>query len=101
MRFSPRAWLLTVFVSALVLAVFMQIPQLIHMADGRYKGVLVQLNSDEPLYLARVEESLAGRPSQAAEAITGEPGIKSSQPALIEEFEGTLFRATGWRAATV
>lgn len=88
-------------VAALLFAVIIQIPQLLHMADTRFRGVLVQLNSDEDVYLARVQEALNGRPEQSAEAFVGDPQLKGSQPALLERIVGTVFRPTGWRAATV
>jgi len=58
-------------------------------------------NSDEAVYLARVEEALNGRPEQSAEAFVGHPGLVGTQFALIEMAEGTLFRWTGLRAAEV
>ncbi len=96
-----RRWTVILTVSCLAIAVFMQLPQLIHMLDARYRGIPVILNSDEYVYLARVEEALTGRPGQAAEAFIGDPHILGAQPALIERIEGELFSFTGWRASTV
>jgi len=95
-RFGPL-----VLLTALALALLLQIPQLIHQFDPRAQGVLVQLNSDEDIYLARVEEALSGRPEQTAEAFVGDPTLKGSQPAFLETLIGRVFSWTGWRAATV
>ncbi len=64
----------------------MVMPQLLHMNSPLYKGISVQLNSDEPIYLARVQESLSGRPELAAEAFTGHPGLLGTQVAFIESW---------------
>ncbi|PIR48359.1 hypothetical protein COU80_05310 [Candidatus Peregrinibacteria bacterium CG10_big_fil_rev_8_21_14_0_10_55_24] len=96
---SPWFWLL--LGTAFSIAFLMQVPQLLHMSDLRYQGVLVHLNSDEYAYLARVEEALTGRPEQAAEAIIGDPSVPGAQSAFLERFYGTLFQWTGWRAATL
>ena len=79
----------------------MQVPQFLHMRDARYQGVLIQLNSDEQVYLAHLEESLSGRPEQSNEAIVGDPELLGSHAGILERIEGTLFRPTGLRAATV
>jgi len=82
-------------------ALWIQIPQVIHVLDHRYQGILVALNSDEGVYLARVEEALAGRPEQASEAFVGDSALRGSQPALLESWYGSLFSWTGLRAAEV
>ena len=94
-------WRLSLAGCSVILAVIMVMPQLLHMNSPLYKGISVQLNSDEPIYLARVQESLSGRPELAAEAFTGHPGLLGTQVAFIESWYGRMFRWTGWRAATV
>lgn len=79
----------------------MQAPQLLHMRSSSYRGVLVQLNSDEDVYLAHLEESLTGRPEQSSEAIVGDPALPGSHAGLVERVEGAIFRPFGMRAATV
>ncbi len=92
---------LTLGIITLTVAVLMQMPQLRHVMDARYQGVLVELNSDEDVYLARVSEALNGRGEQTSEAIVGDPTLAGTQPALLERMIGTAFRWTGWGAATV
>jgi len=92
---------LVLIVTALLIAVIMQVPQLLHMQSPLYHGVLVQLNSDEDVYLAHLEESLTGRPEQSNEAIVGDPSLMGSHAGSFERIEGTLLRPTGLRAATV
>ncbi|NOS67616.1 MAG: hypothetical protein HOO67_04610 [Candidatus Peribacteraceae bacterium] len=87
--------------TAFLIAFVMQVPQFLHTLDPGYQGVLVHLNSDEDVYFARVEEALTGRPERSGDAIVGDVGIIGTQVALFESVEGTLFRFTGWRAATV
>lgn len=94
-------WILVVSACAVLLAAVLQIPQLIHVLQPEWKGVLVQLNSDEYQYLARLEEALTGRPEQAAQPYLGDPYASGMHFALIEQAEGFLFGWTGWRAATV
>ena len=96
-----RTWLWTVVLTGLLLGLIIQIPQWIYSLDSRYHGIPVHLNSDEGVYLARVEEALTGRPMQAAEAFIGDPAIKGTQPAILEHVTGVLFSWSGWRAATV
>ncbi len=96
-----RRWALILGISCLAIAAFMQVPQLIHMASPAYRGIPVTLNSDEYVYLARVEQALTGSPEQSAEAFIGDPHIEGGQTALIERIEGQLFSFTGWRASTV
>ncbi|MSR87474.1 hypothetical protein EXS70_04905 [Candidatus Peribacteria bacterium] len=99
-KVSP-VWFLLVIGCAVAFALIIQIPQWLHQMDPRAAGVLVQLNSDEDVYLARVEESLTGRPVQTAEAIVGDPALRGSQPALLEQVTGVLFSWTHWRAVSV
>lgn len=94
-------WFLIVLVCAGALAGVIQAPQLLHMRDARYQGIAVELNSDEPVYLARVQEALSGRPSMAAEAFIGNPELQGTQSATLETWYGTLFSRTGLRAASV
>ena len=99
---SPKSrWLIIVGISSLVIAVLMQAPQIIHMLQPEYKGIFVHMNSDEDLYLARVEEALSGRPELASEAFTGDPDLAGTQFAFIERMYGYLFGWTGMRAAVV
>lgn len=102
---SPmRPWIpytFTVLLCSLVLAVLMQGPQWLHQMHPLARGIAVSLNSDEAIYLARVQESLSGRPEQTAEAFVGDPELTGTQFAIIERFYGSLFRFTGWRAADV
>jgi len=79
----------------------MQLPQLIAQLRPESRGVLIYINSDEPQYLARIEEVLTGRTEQAAQPYLGDPYVPGMHFALIEQAEGLLFRWTGWRAATV
>lgn len=99
--FYKHRWPILLAVTAIAIAVIMQIPQWLHARSPLSRGIPVQLNSDEDLYLARVQEALTGRLNQTAEAIVGDPALKSSNPAFIEEVEGVLFQWTGWRAATI
>lgn len=94
-------WALAVGICSLVLAAVLQAPQWRHLQSPLHKGVAVSLNSDEPIYLARVQESLSGRPEQTAEAFTGHPNLQGTQFAMLERFYGTVFRFTGWRAQQV
>ncbi len=94
-------WAITVLFCALLLAITMQAPQWRHMQSPLFQGVAVHLNSDEEIYLARVQESLSGRPEQTAEAFTGHPNLQGTQFAMLERFYGTVFRFTGWRAPQV
>jgi len=96
-----RRWLLLLGSCVFLIAILIQVPQVLHMIDSRSEGILVHLNSDEHAYLARVQESLSGRPEQAAEAIIGDPVIRGAQGAFLESAYGSLFGWTGWRAATV
>ena len=77
------------------------LPQWLYSIHPLSQGVLVQLNSDEDLYLSRVTEALEGRPEQAAEAITGSADIIPLQGAWIEEWEGRFFSWTNLSAAEV
>ncbi len=86
---------------SVVLAFVMQVPQWNHQRHPDAKGVLVSLNSDESIYLARVQESLNGRPELSAEAFMGHDSVEGSQFALIERTYGNVFRWTGWNAAEV
>jgi hypothetical protein len=83
------------------LAVIMQVPQWRHLRHEDARGVLVSLNSDESIYLARVQESLSDRPELSAEAFMGHDSVEGSQFALIERMYGNMFRFTGWNAAEV
>lgn len=65
------------------------------------RGIPVQLNSDEDVYLARVQEALGGRLGQVAEAMVGDSALHGSQFALLEQIIGTVFRFTGWNAPAV
>ena len=94
-------WALILGISAALLAALMQGPQWLHSRHSLYKGIAVNLNADEAVYLARVQESLSGRPELSAEAFTGHPNLVGSQVAFLEKWYGQLFALTGWRAATV
>ncbi len=96
-----RRWAVILGACAAVIALLMQAPQWLHMADARYRGVPVVLNSDEQTYQSRVQEALRGRPEQAAEAITGDPRLKGAQSAQIEVAEGSLLAFTDWDAPQV
>ncbi|MFH1670679.1 MAG: hypothetical protein ABIA92_03770 [Patescibacteria group bacterium] len=98
---TSKRWFLILVASSLVIAVLMQVPQLLHSLSPESQGILVQLNSDEYYYLARVQEALSGRGEQAAEAFVGDPKIVGTQLALIERLYGVLFSWTGLRAAEV
>ncbi len=94
-------WTALILGCAAFLAILIQVPQFLHVIDPRFQGIFVPLNSDESVYLARVQEALIGRPELAAEAFIGDPAIKGTQLAMLETWYGTLFRWTGFRAATV
>ncbi|MBT4119703.1 MAG: hypothetical protein HOG89_01075 [Candidatus Peribacter sp.] len=94
-------WWLSLGGCSLVLAALMVMPQMRHRSSELYQGINIQLNSDEPIYLARVQESLSGRPELAAEAFTGHPGLKGTQAAFIESWYGRLFGWTEWKAGDV
>lgn len=94
-------WRLTLVGFCVVLGVLMAMPQILHQSSDLYKGVPISLNSDEAIYLARVQESLSGRPQMAAEAFTGHPGLTGTQDAFIESWYGRFFGWTGWNAATL
>lgn len=91
-------WLLILLSGALLLAVLMQGPQWLAQQQPAFQGIPVTLNSDEEIYLARVQEALSGRPERAAEAFTGHPNLVGTQAAFIESLYGRLFAFTGWRA---
>ncbi len=101
MHISRYRFPVLVYVTALLIALVMQVPQWLHMRDARYQGVLVHLNSDEAVYLAHLEEALTGRPQQSTEAIVGDAELMGTHTALLERIEAAFFAATGWRAATV
>ena len=88
-------------VFSVFLAGIMQVPQWKHQHHPDAQGVLVSLNSDESIYLARVQESLSGRPELSAEAFIGYDSVEGSQFAPIERLYGTVFRFTGMNAAGV
>ena len=52
----------------------------------------MHLNSDEEIYLARVQEALTGNLNQVAEAFVGDEGMVGSQFALIELVFGMILR---------
>lgn len=101
MMCERQRWIIIVVGCAIFLGLFLQIPQLLHVIQPEFKGILVHLNSDEYQYLARIQEALSGRPQQAAQPYVGDPYAPGMHFALIEQAEGILFRWTGWRAATV
>lgn len=94
-------WAFILAFCSLVLALLMQGPQWLHQQSSLAQGIAVHLNSDEAIYLARIEEALTGRPEQSAEAFTGHPNLVGTQFAMLERFYGALFRFTGWRAPAV
>lgn len=94
-------WPFLLTACCLALAVLMQAPQWIHMASPAYRGIPVRLNADEQVYMARVEETMAGRPEQAGEAFVGDPKLLGAQQAFLEQAEGMLFAGTGWRPWTI
>ncbi len=96
-----RRFFILTLAGAAFFAALIQVPQSLHQMHPLSQGVLVQLNSDEDAYFARVEEALVGRGDQSAEAIVGDPSPPGSQFALLERVIGTLFRPTGLRAAEV
>ncbi|MDO8468462.1 MAG: hypothetical protein Q7S29_01770 [Candidatus Peribacter sp.] len=96
-----KKWILVVLSCALFFGMLLQIPQFLYFVQPESKGILVQLNSDEYQYLARLEEALTGRPEQSAQPYLGDPYASGMHFALIEQAEGALFRWTKWRAATV
>lgn len=98
-RLSRYSLILTL--TAAALAVLLQVPQALHMLHPASRGIPVQLNSDEDVYLAHLQESLSGRPEQSSEAIIGDSALIGTHTALLERIEGTVFRFSGWRAATV
>ena len=98
---THATWRAAVVLGALCVAAQMQAPLLLHMSDPLFRGVLVQLNSDEDVYLAHLQESLSGRPEQSSEAIVGDPSLRGSHAGTLERIEGEIFRPTRLRAASV
>lgn len=99
MRSCPsRAWIAAIAL-AVAFGVLMQIPHWIYQNDPRYQGVPLKFNSDEEVYIARVEEALNGRSTQADEAFIGDSTVRGSQPAMIERVVGKIFRGSGLDAA--
>lgn len=94
-------WTALILGCAAFFALLIQVPQFLHILDPRFQGVLVALNSDESVYLARVEESLIGRDAMATEAFVGDPALLGTQSAFLESLYGRLFSWTDLRAATV
>ncbi len=94
-------WALILASFSLVLAILMQGPQWRYQSSALGRGIAIPINSDESIYMARVQESLSGRPEQTAEAFTGHENLAGTQFAMIERFYGALFRRTGWRASHV
>lgn len=94
-------WRLTLAGCAFILVILMVMPQFRHRSSPLYQGINIQLNSDEQVYLARVQEALSGRPELAAEAFTGHPNLVGTQVAFIESYYGRLFAWTGWKAGDV
>lgn len=98
---SQRRWLLILGSCTLSLAILLQVPQILYQLQPQARGVLVQLTSDEPQYLARLEKVLTGHFAEASQPFTGDASMPGLHLALIEQVEGTLFRFTGLRAAMV
>lgn len=98
---NSNRWTQLLAISSLLLAILMQVPQMLHQIDHRSNGLMVQLNEDEGAYLARVQEALGGSPEQTSEAFIGEEGLRGSQFGLIERIYGAMFAWTGLRAAHV
>ncbi|MFH1348251.1 MAG: hypothetical protein ABIH58_01290 [Patescibacteria group bacterium] len=96
-----QRWFIILGISSVLIALVMQGPQFIHQLNPQSQGILVNLNSDEDLYLARVQEALSGNREQASEAFTGEDNLVGTQSALIEKMYGSLFGWTGLKAAEV
>lgn len=86
---------------ALALGILLQIPNQIHESDPRYRGVPIPLNSDEPIYWARVQEGIDGRPEQSGEAMIGDPALVGMQPSLLERVIGTVLQGSEVRAADI
>ncbi|MCF7845145.1 MAG: hypothetical protein K9M03_04955 [Kiritimatiellales bacterium] len=99
--FNSWRWPIIIGISSIVIAVLMQVPQFLHQMNPQSNGFLVQLNSDESYYKARVQEALSGRGEQSAEAYVGDPEIKGTQTAFIERLYGVLFGWTELNAAQV
>jgi hypothetical protein len=85
-------WKTLIIASSIAIALIMQGPFLIHILNPAYKGVYVHLNSDEEIYLARIQEALTGNLNQVSEAFVGEEGMVGSQFALIELSLGMILR---------
>jgi len=96
-----KRWTRLLILSSLLLAFLMQVPQLLYQIDSRSQGVMVRLNEDEGVYLARVQEALSGRPEQASEAFVGGSHLVGSQFSLVERIYGSVFSWTNFRAAHV
>ena len=79
----------------------MQGPQFVHQLHPESEGILVNLNSDEDLYLARVQEALSGNREQASEGFVGDDDLVGTQSALIEKMYGSFFGWTGMNASEV
>jgi len=95
---SRNRWTLVLVLTCIALAIIMQVPQFLHMRHPLFQGRLIELNDDEPAYLARVEEALMGRPEQVEEAFVGDPTMVGMHFAFIEKLYGYLFSWTGLHA---
>ncbi len=98
---SRVRWALILTGFSLLLALVMQGPQWLHSASPLYRGIPVNLNSDEAIYLARVEEGLSNGVAGVDEPFTGTADLVGTQFAFIERLYGRLFAWTGWNAESV
>lgn len=101
MNSSQWKWLLFPFLAAVFFSLLIQLPLYLAVRDTRFEGVPLHFNSDESVYMARVQEVLKGDPAEVAEGAVGDPQLRGGQPALLEWTVGTIFRFTGLQAAAV
>ncbi|MBT3293364.1 hypothetical protein HN512_02470 [Candidatus Peregrinibacteria bacterium] len=94
-------WVLSVVIFSISLGFLVSVPHLLHIVDDRYQGIPVHLNSDEDLYLARVQAVLCCGSDQVGNAIAGGNTIQPLQAGIIEKAYGTFFRPFFYRASSI
>ncbi len=87
------------YVVALIAAILILAPQLLHRIDARSHGLPIPLNSDEYLYLTRVQEALQGHWNSLGAPFTG-ASLPMLQPGFLEFLYGSIFRFFGVNVAS-
>lgn len=96
--FGLDTWKASLIGACIILALIMQGPQFLRSLHPLSEGLPVHLNSDEAIYIARVQQALIGDREQVAEAFVGESDMIGTQFAFIESIYGHLFSWTNLRA---